>query len=221
MISNVNKFNNVDETPLDGQITTGVLNTTGLVAVFGYKSQDSEALSLSAYAHLDAFNLNLYDTSDLAKSGVAVTLIDKETNLQLESGITGTDGKYDFTMGLVAGRAYQVMGTTPSGLKVVYNYLGGIKTATAIDTIEVASYVKPNTLVRFGYRSLSPIAVTGKIYWDVNHNDSFGNVGIDRELAGVSVKLMSGTTVLATQITNSTGDVSFSQDNGLLEVTIN
>ena len=99
---------------------------------------------------------------------------------------------------------------------MVYNYLGGIKTATAIDTIEVVSYVKPNTLVRFGYRSLSPIAVTGKIYWDVNHNDSFGNVGIDRELAGVSVKLMSGTTVLATQTTNSTGDVSFSQDNGLV-----
>ena len=147
---------------------------------------------------------------------MAVTLIDKETNLQLEAGITDTDGKYDFTMGLVSGRAYQVLGTTPSGLKVVYNYLDGVKSGTTIDTIEVASYVKPNTLVRFGYRSASTIIVTGKVLWELNHNDSLADAGVNKELAGVDVKLMSGTTVLATKMTNATGEVSFRDNEGLV-----
>ena len=219
LVPNVNLFNNLPETPIDKQIITGVLVTSGLEGVFGYKSEDSNPSvppTLTTYTHIDIATLNTYDATDLIKSGVAVKLIDKVTNIELESALTDSTGKFSFTLGLAEGRAYKVTATTPTGLDAVYNYSGTTKITPTTDTIEVTSYSKPDSLVRFGYRSSTPISVTGKVVWDVNHNNILTDTGVDQNLTGVTVKLMDGTTLLNTKTTDTNGAVTFSDADGLV-----
>ena len=216
---NINLFNNVAETPLDQQILTGVLTTSGLEGTFGYKSKDgnpSTPPKLTAYTHIDIATLGNYDVTDLAKTGVAVSLVDKVTNITLETGTTDATGIYSFTNGLAEGRAYKVVATTPAGLNIVYNYSGTTRITPIVDTIEVSSYVKPESIIRFGYRSATPVEITGKVVWDTNHNDLLTDVGVDQNLAGVKVNLMSGTTLVGTKTTDANGSVSFSDADGVV-----
>ncbi len=218
LVANVNLFNNLPQTPIGDQILTGVLTQSGLEAIFGYKSKDSNPSvppTLTAYTYIDLAPLGSYETTDLIQPGVAVKLIDKVTNIELETGQTDSTGKFSFTLGLAEGRAYKVIATTPTGFQIAYNYSGNTKITPATDTIEVASYSKPDSLVRFGYRSSVSMSLTASVILDVSGNDTLTDP-IDQGISPIAVSISHQGTVIATKNTNSAGQVTFTDADGVV-----
>ena len=218
LVANVNLFNDLPQTPIGDQVLTGVLTQSGREAVFGYKSKDSNPSvppTLTAYTYMDIAPLGSYETTDLIQPGVPVKLIDKATDIELESGQTDSTGKFSFTLGLAEGRAYKVIATTPTGFQITYNYSGNTKITPMTDTIEVASYSKPDSLVRFGYRSSVSMSLTASVILDVSGNDTLTDP-IDQGISPIEVSINYQGAVIATKNTNSAGQVTFTEADGVI-----
>ena len=153
------------------------------------------------------------DAGDNGIAGVVVSLYgDTNGNGAINAGeplvgtvTTDANGKYLFS-GLSNAR-YVVSVPTPSG----YSFTGpGTDSDGVTAGIQKGRQMTGANIldVDYGFQSLNPRSVSGRVWNDTNTNGTFD--GSDVAIAGVTVDVLSGTTVVATVTTDATGNYSVS-----------
>ncbi len=151
---------------------------------------------------LDTNGNGVQDSGETGINGVTVQLINSNGNA-IASAITSGDGNYTFD-GLPAGTytVSIVTGTLPTGVGPTYD-LDGVATANKA-TFTLAAGAD-RTDVDFGYRG--NLSIGDRVWNDANGNGAqdSGETGYN----GVTVQLLSGTTVIATTTTSGNGNYTF------------
>ena len=192
---NVNLFNDLSETPIDGQIVTGVLETSGLEAVFGYKSSQSILITASVILDVNGNNI-LTDPVDQGISPITVSL--SSEGIVIATKNTDSSGKVTFTQadGLVAGSDYTIAvdstSTLLENLTISSNVLNGnLLTSAPTSSVTVSDAANGND-VKFGYKNKG--VVHGTVYEDIRQ---LGYYTIDDQpIARVRVDLVANSASL-------------------------
>ena len=163
-------------------------------ADFGYRG----TLSIGDRVWNDANGNAVQDSTETGINGVTVQLLSGSTVIATTT--TSGNGNYTFS-NLVAG-TYTVKVAQPAGTTQTYD-LDGISTANQATVSLTAS----RTDVDFGYRTIGTLSIGDRVWKDANANglQDSGETGI----SGVTVQLLSGSTVIATTTTNSSGNYTF------------
>ena len=199
----------VDANGVSPVITLGS-NEHNLTVDAGLKAPTQTA-SLGDRVWQDTNFNGLQDAGEAGIGGVTVKLLNS-VGAVVATTTTNDNGNYLFS-GLAAGD-YKVQVTTPTGYYVTKQSVGSdgainsdINSAGLSNTVHLNSGDNNLSLDAGLYRKAS---VGDKVWQDANHNNlqDEGEAGI----GGVTVKLMdaTGTTVLATTTTNSSGNYQFS-----------
>ena len=161
---------------------------------FGYRG----TLSIGDRVWNDANGNAVQDSTETGINGVTVQLLSGSTVIATTT--TSGNGNYTFS-NLVAG-TYTVKVAQPVGTTQTYD-LDGISTANQATVSLTAS----RTDVDFGYRTIGTLSIGDRVWKDANANglQDSGEAGI----SGVTVQLLSGSTVIATTTTNSSGNYTF------------
>jgi hypothetical protein len=172
-------------------------------ADFGYKAPVVCAGSIGDRVWADQDQDGVQDAGENGIAGVTVELRNS-SNVVIATTVTNSAGNYTFS-GLVAG-TYSVRIVTsslPAGASQTYDADG---LSSAHKTTLTLSCNQHKTNIDFGYR-LCLGSIGNKVWDDKNGNGSI-NSG-EPGLAGVTLELVSGTTVIATTTTNSSGAYAF------------
>ncbi len=169
---------------------------------FGYKYTGS----VGDRVWLDANGNGVQDAGEAGINGVTVQLLSGTT--VLATATTSGDGNYTFNN--LAGGNYTVKivaSSLPAGTAPTFD-LDGIATANQASFTLAAGASR--TDVDFGYKNTG--SVGDRVWLDANGNgvQDAGEAGIN----GVTVQLLSGTTVLATATTSGDGNYTFSNLTG-------
>ena len=151
---------------------------------------------------LDSDGDGVQDSGEAGINNVTVQIINS-AGKAIASAITAGDGNYTFN-GLPAGTytVSIVTSTLPAGVGATYD-LDGIATANKA-TFTLAAGAD-RTDVDFGYRG--NLSIGDRVWNDANGNGAqdSGETGY----SGVTVQLLSGSTVIASTTTNSSGNYTF------------
>ena len=163
---------------------------------FGYRG----TLSVGDRVWNDANGNGVQDAGETGINGVTVQLLSGSTVIATTT--TSGNGNYTFA-NLVAGTYTVKVVIRPAGTTQTYD-LDGISTANQATVSLTAS----RTDVDFGYRTIGTLSIGDRVWKDANANglQDSGEAGI----SGVTVQLLSGSTVVATTTTNSSGNYTFS-----------
>ena len=170
----------------------------------------------------DADMDGIQDSSEVSIDGVGVQLLDS-TGALLQSTQTDDGGKYSFTV--ETGESYAVRVTPPPGFGVTTRYGGSIELDSNIDAFGYtetflvsgsgANLNLDAGLTRSGYQD----PFVGDLIWmDTNANglQESGEPG----LADITVNLLSGTTVVNSAITDSSGYYQLSVPNTIVSYRV-
>ncbi len=159
------------------------------------------------------------DAGETGTSGLLVTLIGGGADGVINgvgdttaTTTTGTNGIYSFT-GLTPGMQYQVLFSKPTGSVFTKANIGNDASDSDANTVTAKSQVvtlgsgENNTTLDAGY--YSKCSVGDKVWDDMNHNNI--QDASEPGIGNITVKLMdaTGTNVLATTTTNSSGNYLF------------
>ena len=178
--------------------THTVVDDNVLTYDFGYRGTGS----IGDRVWLD-FNANAaQDSGETGINGVTVQLLDGASNV-IATTTTSGDGNYTFAH--LAPGTYTVRvdaSTLPAGLVESFD-LDGTGTANAATLSLGAGDTR--TDVDFGYQGTASIG--DRVWYDLNGNGV--QEGSEPGLNGVTVRLLVGTTVVATQTTSGNGNYTF------------
>ncbi|MBJ7901194.1 MAG: hypothetical protein GC158_15030 [Cyanobacteria bacterium RI_101] len=146
-------------------------------------------------------NSQINNPGDLPQSGVTVNLL---TNAGTFIRSTTTDANGDYFFSGLADGTYKIQKVNPSGVSAITDVDGGDANEIIV-TVSGGNVVDRDFLVGL----TNPASISGTVLEDTNGNDTINNPG-DTPIAGVTVELLSGTTVIATTTTNGSGNYSFS-----------
>jgi uncharacterized repeat protein (TIGR01451 family) len=181
---------------------------------FGYGL--SRSISGTVFSDLGGTD-GVRDADEPGMGGVTVSLYSDDGDNILDAGdtliatvTTDSNGNYLFS-GLGDGFYFISINTPPSG----YTYTSPDLDPAAGDQQTAAISGGGNVEnLNFGYRSAANRSVSGTV-WDNTNSDAIIDAG-ETGLAGVTVELRNGSTVIASTTTDTNGDYSFS---GLLAQT--
>src|SRR4051812_8725638 len=166
---------------------------------FGYQG----TASVGDRVWIDTNANGVQDAGEAGLNGVTVQLVDSANNV-VATATTSGDGNYTFDHLLGGSYSVRVVATSlPAGLAPTYA-LDGIATANVASFLLDAGANR--TDVDFGYRYTG--SVGDRVWIDTNGNgvQDAGEPGIN----GVTVELLSGSTVVATATTSGDGNYTFS-----------
>ncbi len=190
-------------TPNSHPVTLALTGTTGVN--FG------DTLStMSGSVYVDLNNDGVFDSTDVALSGITVTLTKPDATTV--TTLTGVDGSYSF-VGLPAG-TYSVAESQPVGYTDNGDYVGKFAGTLAgtLGADSVTAIAVPAGQDGTGYQFTEKGApISGMVFVDVNRDG--GIDGIDHPLPiPVTIELVDPVTgaIIATTATDSTGRYAFS-----------
>ncbi len=180
----------------------GSLQTTGQGDINVDLIDCSTAGSVGDRVWTDTDADGVQDATETGINGVTVQLLDSEGAV-MASTVTAGNGNYTFN-GLPAGSytVKVVSSTLPAGQTATFDLDG---TGTAHKAGFILTAAQDRTDVDFGYRVIYSI---GDRVWKDTDGDGSQDSG-ETGLSGVTLQLLSGSTVVATTATDSNGNYTF------------
>jgi protocatechuate 3,4-dioxygenase beta subunit len=203
-------LNGEPDTGVDGDDTYG-----NLTVDFGF----FEPASLGDYVWYDTTLNGVQDSGENGVSGVTVTLHNAADNSVVATTTTDANGAYLFD-NLIPGDYYVIFSNLPAGYGFVPADQGGNDTLDS-DANPITGRTGNYTLVAGQHEPTVDAGITqtnslrlGNLVW-ADYNDNGQVDAGEPGIVGVTVELMdgTGTTVLATTVTNANGNYLFSNLN--------
>ncbi len=189
----------------NGSVTYG--NEGRLIAHDNNGTQPYTTSTLSGTVYIDNNGNGVYGSGDTGVSGVTVTLsgtTDTGVVITPLTAVTSSTGAYSFS-GLVPG-VYSVSEPSPTGYTLETANVGSVGGAAGLGFTSGIPLNSNTAAVNYNFGQIAPGSISGTVYIDATGNGLAVGEAVQ---SGVTVQLVSGGKVIASQVTGTAGTYAF------------